>query len=50
MIDKWLKNLNSFYLKVRLEKRSPKNRQRIVKEKAELRKDDGLLSQEVLTS
>lgn len=46
LIDKWLKDLNSFYLKKRLEKRSLE-KQRMNKEKAEIRKDDGMVSQEV---
>ncbi|KAK3855891.1 hypothetical protein Pcinc_037740 [Petrolisthes cinctipes] len=42
LIDKWLKDLNLFYLKERLEKRSPEERKRD-EEEAQIRKDDGLI-------
>lgn len=46
LIGKWLKDLNLFYLKERLEKKSPAERRKD-KEEAELRKDDGKVSQKL---
>ncbi|KAK4323235.1 hypothetical protein Pmani_006019 [Petrolisthes manimaculis] len=42
LIDKWLKDLNLFYLKERLEKRSPEERRRD-EEEAETSKEDGMI-------